>query len=151
MFIYCLHSFLSIACILFYLLPAGRTVISPDPNLRVDQVGVPVLVAKTMTYPERVNRYNLEKLQMCIENGPDKHPGANMVRWGLYATVTHLYEYPVTYHCYTTHEHIPAIHICTYYSRFLTPMPTVSPHSPHHHHSYPYPYSILPSHTPHPC
>ena len=58
----------------------GRTVISPDPNLRVDQVGVPVLVAKTMTYPERVNRYNLEKLKMCIENGPDKHPGANMVK-----------------------------------------------------------------------
>ena len=58
---------------------SGRTVISPDPNLRVDQVGVPVLVAKTMTYPERVNRYNLEKLKLCIENGPDKHPGANMV------------------------------------------------------------------------
>ena len=38
---------------------SARTVISPDPNLQVDQVGVPVLVARIMTYPERVNRYNL--------------------------------------------------------------------------------------------
>ena len=30
---------------------SARTVISPDPNLRVDQVGVPSRVAMTMTYP----------------------------------------------------------------------------------------------------
>lgn len=30
---------------------SARTVISPDPNLRVDQVGVPKEVAKVMTYP----------------------------------------------------------------------------------------------------
>ncbi|CAN0077850.1 unnamed protein product, partial [Sphacelaria rigidula] len=34
---------------------SGRTVISPDPNLRVDQVGVPERVAKIMTYPEMVS------------------------------------------------------------------------------------------------
>jgi DNA-directed RNA polymerase III subunit RPC1 len=61
---------------------SGRTVISPDPNLRVDQVGVPMLVAKVMTYPERVNRYNIEKMQRAVLNGPDVHPGANMVRTG---------------------------------------------------------------------
>jgi DNA-directed RNA polymerase beta' subunit len=61
---------------------SARTVISPDPNLRVDQVGVPVLVAKIMTYPERVNRYNIEKMRSCVINGPDVHPGANMVRTG---------------------------------------------------------------------
>uniref|UniRef100_A0A914UU46 DNA-directed RNA polymerase subunit n=1 Tax=Plectus sambesii TaxID=2011161 RepID=A0A914UU46_9BILA len=33
---------------------SGRTVISPDPNLRIDQVGVPVHVAKILTFPERV-------------------------------------------------------------------------------------------------
>jgi DNA-directed RNA polymerase III subunit RPC1 len=59
---------------------SGRTVISPDPNLRIEQVGVPVLVAKVMTFPERVNRYNIEKLRKCVLNGPEKHPGANMVR-----------------------------------------------------------------------
>ncbi|GIY94376.1 DNA-directed RNA polymerase III subunit RPC1 [Caerostris extrusa] len=30
----------------------GRTVISPDPNLPIDQVGIPVHVAKILTYPE---------------------------------------------------------------------------------------------------
>lgn len=61
---------------------SGRTVISPDPNLAIDQVGVPVLVAKVMTYPERVNRYNIEELRRCVINGPDVHPGANIIRHG---------------------------------------------------------------------
>ena len=45
---------------------SARTVISPDPNLRVDQVGVPMKVATTMTYPERVSRYNKKKLQQRV-------------------------------------------------------------------------------------
>ena len=45
---------------------SARTVISPDPNLRVDQVGVPMKVAMTMTYPERVSRYNKKKLQQRV-------------------------------------------------------------------------------------
>ena len=61
---------------------SARTVISPDPNLRVDQVGVPVHVAKIMTYPERVSRYNIEKLRVRVRNGPDIHPGANQIRMG---------------------------------------------------------------------
>ena len=45
---------------------SSRTVISPDPNLHVQQVGVPFYIAKIMTYPEIVNRYNIEKLrQVC--------------------------------------------------------------------------------------
>ena len=59
---------------------SGRTVISPDPNLQVNQLGVPELVAKVMTYPEMVNRYNIDKLRQCVLNGPDIHPGANMIR-----------------------------------------------------------------------
>jgi len=58
----------------------ARTVISPDPNLSVSQVGVPVLVAKNMTFPERVSRYNIEKLRVRVRNGPDIHPGANVIR-----------------------------------------------------------------------
>ncbi|KAG7855879.1 hypothetical protein KL939_004343 [Ogataea angusta] len=56
---------------------SGRTVISPDPNLRIDEVAVPDRVAKVLTYPERVTRYNKAKLQALIINGPDVHPGAN--------------------------------------------------------------------------
>lgn len=56
---------------------SGRTVISPDPNLRIDEVAVPDRVAKILTYPEKCTRYNRQKLQKLILNGPSVHPGAN--------------------------------------------------------------------------
>ncbi|EER37860.1 DNA-directed RNA polymerase III largest subunit [Histoplasma capsulatum H143] len=58
---------------------SGRTVISPDPNLRVNEVAVPQLVAMNMTYPEQVTRYNKEKLRQRIRNGTKTWPGANYV------------------------------------------------------------------------
>lgn len=58
---------------------SGRTVISPDPNLRVDEVGIPEQVACTLTFPERVSRNNIEKLRDRVKNGMNKHPGANFV------------------------------------------------------------------------
>uniref|UniRef100_A0A8C5HWX7 DNA-directed RNA polymerase subunit n=1 Tax=Gouania willdenowi TaxID=441366 RepID=A0A8C5HWX7_GOUWI len=59
---------------------SGRTVISPDPNLRIDEVAVPVHVAKILTYPERVNKANLELMRKLVRNGPDAHPGANFLQ-----------------------------------------------------------------------
>ncbi|XP_077970587.1 DNA-directed RNA polymerase III subunit RPC1-like [Styela clava] len=59
---------------------SGRTVISPDPNLRIDQVGVPELVAKILTYPERVTKSNIELMRKLVINGSDKHPGANFLQ-----------------------------------------------------------------------
>lgn len=56
---------------------SGRTVISPDPNLRVDQVAVPDRVAKILTFPEKVTRYNKEKLKALVSNGAMVYPGAN--------------------------------------------------------------------------
>jgi hypothetical protein len=35
-----------------------------DPNLRADQVEVPVLVAKVVTFPEKVSRYNINKMHI---------------------------------------------------------------------------------------
>ncbi|MCJ1359857.1 MAG: hypothetical protein MMC33_009860 [Icmadophila ericetorum] len=58
---------------------SGRTVISPDPNLGVDQVAIPELVAKNLTYPEKVSRYNKTKLQERVRNGPKTWPGANYI------------------------------------------------------------------------
>jgi len=58
---------------------SGRTVISPDPNLRIDEVGVPEHVAKTLTFPERVCKHNIEKLRRRVKNGMAVHPGANFV------------------------------------------------------------------------
>ncbi|KAI3365191.1 hypothetical protein L3Q82_010287 [Scortum barcoo] len=59
---------------------SGRTVISPDPNLRIDEVAVPVHVAKILTYPERVNKANLELMRKLVRNGPEVHPGANFIQ-----------------------------------------------------------------------
>lgn len=58
---------------------SGRTVISPDPNLRIDQVGVPVHVAKILTYPERATKFNIDALRKAIQNGPEEYPGANFI------------------------------------------------------------------------
>lgn len=66
---------------------SSRTVISPDPNLKVSEVGVPVLVAKVLTYPERVHAHNITKLRQAILNGPDVHPGANIVEYASGAKV----------------------------------------------------------------
>lgn len=60
---------------------SSRTVISPDPNLHIDQVGVPRFVAKILTYPQRVFDHNLEFMRELVMNGPDVHPGANFVEY----------------------------------------------------------------------
>lgn len=39
---------------------SARTVISPDPNLSINEVGVPIEVAKELTVPVRVTPYNIE-------------------------------------------------------------------------------------------
>ncbi|KAK6050993.1 RNA polymerase Rpb1, domain 2 [Cooperia oncophora] len=56
-----------------------HSVISPDPNLRIDEVGVPVQVALTLTYPEIVNEHNIEHMKKLILSGPNTHPGANYI------------------------------------------------------------------------
>lgn len=40
---------------------SARTVITPDPNLRIDQVGVPRSIAQNMTFPEIVTPFNFDK------------------------------------------------------------------------------------------
>ena len=59
----------------------GRTVISPDPNLKIDQVGIPIFIAKQLTYPQKVNSSNIFYLKKLILNGPDIHPGANFIEF----------------------------------------------------------------------
>ncbi|KIR38226.1 DNA-directed RNA polymerase II subunit RPB1 [Cryptococcus deuterogattii 99/473] len=55
---------------------SARTVITGDPNLQLDQVGVPKSIAMTLTYPERVTPYNIVYLQTLVNNGPATYPGA---------------------------------------------------------------------------
>lgn len=56
---------------------SGRTVISPDPNLKIDEVAVPDRIAKILTYPEKVTRYNLNKMKTLVSKGAEVFPGAN--------------------------------------------------------------------------
>ncbi len=58
---------------------SARTVISPDPNLSINEVGVPIEVAKILTVPEKVTPWNIEKLKKLVINGPETWPGANYI------------------------------------------------------------------------
>ena len=48
---------------------SARTDISPDPNLQVDEVGIPKDIAVTLTCPEVATEQNLEMLRQCVLNG----------------------------------------------------------------------------------
>ena len=57
----------------------GRSVITPDPNIKTNELGVPKKIAKNLTIPETVNRYNISKLNKLVRNGPYKYPGAKSI------------------------------------------------------------------------
>ena len=57
----------------------ARSVISPDPFLGINEVGVPVQVAKELTVPIRVTTRNREQMRQMILRGPNVHPGVNYV------------------------------------------------------------------------
>ncbi|MFB6125387.1 MAG: DNA-directed RNA polymerase subunit A' [Halanaeroarchaeum sp.] len=59
---------------------SSRTVISPDPTLSLNEVGVPERVATEMTQTMVVNDQNLERARRYVRNGPERHPGANYVK-----------------------------------------------------------------------
>lgn len=58
---------------------SARTVITPDPNLQLYEVGVPYSIARNLTYPDVVTPYNKDKLMELVENGPDEYPGAKYI------------------------------------------------------------------------
>ena len=55
---------------------SARTVISPDPNLDISEVGVPLDVAIRLSMPEKVTSWNLEEMRKLVINGPENYPGA---------------------------------------------------------------------------
>lgn len=58
---------------------SARTVISPDPNLSINEVGVPEMIAKEITVPITVTEWNIDKMKEYIKNGSNVHPGANYI------------------------------------------------------------------------
>jgi len=55
---------------------SARTVISPDPNLDISEVGVPLDVAMRLSMPEKVTSWNIDEMRQFVINGPEKYPGA---------------------------------------------------------------------------
>ena len=58
---------------------SARTVITPDPNLRIDQVGVPRSIAQNLTFPEIVTPFNIEKMQELVQRGNSQYPCAKYI------------------------------------------------------------------------
>ena len=64
---------------------SARTVISPDPLLSINEVGVPIKVARELTVPVHVNEHNIESLKLMVARGPEPPedgpyvPGVNYV------------------------------------------------------------------------
>ncbi|CAM9431387.1 unnamed protein product [Chrysoparadoxa australica] len=58
---------------------SARTVITADPNLGIDQVGVPRSIALNLTVPEMVTPFNHEELAKLVAKGPHEHPGAKYI------------------------------------------------------------------------
>lgn len=67
-----------------YVNNVGYSAISPDPNLAIDEVGVPIVMAQEISYPETVTNENIVRLKSYIQNViDDKHP-----------KITYIYDYP---------------------------------------------------------
>jgi DNA-directed RNA polymerase II subunit RPB1 len=58
---------------------SARSVITPDANIGISQLGVPLKIAKNITFPEVVNKRNKKFLTKLVLNGPDVYPGAKIL------------------------------------------------------------------------
>lgn len=58
---------------------SARTVISPDPMISINEVGVPYEIAMRLTIPEKVTQWNIDLLKEAIRKGPNELGGANYV------------------------------------------------------------------------
>ena len=58
---------------------SARSVITPDPNLSIRELGVPLKIAKNITKPVVVNDRNKKFLLRLVRAGPDEYPGAKIL------------------------------------------------------------------------
>jgi len=58
---------------------SARSVISPNPFISINDVGVPLEIAKILTIPTNINDWNIEEMKQLVLNGPYHHPGANYI------------------------------------------------------------------------
>lgn len=74
---------------------SARTVITADPTIDINQVGVPIKIAMNITFPEIVTPQNIDKLSQLVRNGRDIYPGANFVFRGHYGDNKHQRSLPI--------------------------------------------------------
>ncbi|CCA72815.1 probable DNA-directed RNA polymerase I [Serendipita indica DSM 11827] len=62
---------------------AARSVISPDVNIETNEIGIPPVFARKLTFPEPVTQHNVTELRELVIRGsnPKEGPGANMVQF----------------------------------------------------------------------
>ena len=58
---------------------AARSVISPDVNIEPNEIGVPPVFARKLTFPEPVTAANFYEMRQLVINGPKIYPGASIV------------------------------------------------------------------------
>lgn len=58
---------------------SARSVITPDANIDLDELGVPEEIAMNLTFPEIVTSYNRDRLMSYVRNGPTRYPGSKSV------------------------------------------------------------------------
>ena len=59
---------------------SARSVISPDANLSIEELGVPYKIAMNLTFPEVVNKFNINRLYQLVRNGNKIYPGAKSIK-----------------------------------------------------------------------
>jgi DNA-directed RNA polymerase beta' subunit len=60
---------------------SARSVITADPNISIDELGVPEDIAMNLTVPVTVTKFNKKELYTYIYNGPNKWPGAKTIQF----------------------------------------------------------------------
>ena len=76
---------------------SARSVITSDPNLKLNELGIPKKIAMEITFPEVVTAYNIERLTKLVRNGRYIYPGANYVIQGSSLGTSNIREYDLRY------------------------------------------------------
>jgi DNA-directed RNA polymerase I subunit RPA1 len=58
---------------------AARSVITPDPLIGVEEIGIPLNFATKLTFPTPVTPWNLDQLRQAVINGSQQYPGAEFI------------------------------------------------------------------------
>ena len=58
---------------------SALTILTPDPSIDLDELGVPIRIAINMKIPETVTQHNIDEMRNLVLNGPNYWPGAKYI------------------------------------------------------------------------